>query len=401
VTAGPWLSKSEVNELYYRTVGGEILFETEASVGYHPSGAARLIAAHAASQGRRQARILEIGANNCSFARAVLYELRRLEPLLERIDYLAVDLSRTALEAAAAWEEAQGVNRRVLWPGGVRSAGAGGRPEKPEMVALVTVEGEQTVNLGFVHADANQFAQANTQRFDVAILNELLDDMPCRAFFADQGGRRFEIVPQARAEGERWTVRIEAEPTADARLATLQPRTVTARSAEWTTLVTGTAGALAPGGMLLLHDYGFADGFVPLDDYDRPPPSMPPFASVEYPPGVEDGFPRSFFRVFGNEAKRVVQVTNDVSFAELGAALEGSGSVLVLPHGNQIVNSGGTLERGQGVFLSEFCALGPGEDLPAILQALRARQEAVRADYQRDWMGGRATVFLDLVYLRS
>jgi hypothetical protein len=138
-------------------------------------------------------RILEIGASSCLFARALLGELRLLGatawPELVRLDYLAVDLSRSALERAVAWEEAQGTHRRVLWPGGARPSGPArpGRPEKPAMVALVTIEGEE-VNVGYVHADANQFVEANTLPFDFVILNELLDDMPCRAFYADGGG---------------------------------------------------------------------------------------------------------------------------------------------------------------------------------------------------------------------
>src|SRR5262249_46002646 len=97
-----WLGKSEVNARYYATVAGDIAFETEASLGYHPGAVARLILAHAASLGKQGVRILEIGASSCLFARALLAELRMLGatewPELWRIDYLAVDLSRSALE---------------------------------------------------------------------------------------------------------------------------------------------------------------------------------------------------------------------------------------------------------------------------------------------------------------
>ena len=43
--AGEWLTKTEVNHLYYDTVAGDIVFQTEASVGHHPAAAARLVAA--------------------------------------------------------------------------------------------------------------------------------------------------------------------------------------------------------------------------------------------------------------------------------------------------------------------------------------------------------------------
>src|SRR4051812_6077538 len=106
---GEWLTKSEVNHLYYDTVAGDIVFQTEASVGHHPAGVARLISARARSLGKRHVRVLEIGANDAEFARAVLLELRTLrearETSLERIDYVAVELARGSLERAAAREE--------------------------------------------------------------------------------------------------------------------------------------------------------------------------------------------------------------------------------------------------------------------------------------------------------
>ena len=132
----------------------------------------------------------------------------------------------------------------MLWPGGVRAPGRSGRPEKPDLVALVTIEGEE-VNLGYVHADANQFIRANTQAFDFVILNELLDDVACRAYYADVEGRPFEIVPLAREDGGRWTVRIDAAATGDLEL---PPESVTTTSAEGVELVTGAAARSARAG---------------------------------------------------------------------------------------------------------------------------------------------------------
>src|SRR5206468_60840 len=73
-----WLDKTEVNARYYALVAGDIAFETEASLGYHPGTVARLLLAHAASVGKENVRILEIGASSCLFARALLGELRLL-----------------------------------------------------------------------------------------------------------------------------------------------------------------------------------------------------------------------------------------------------------------------------------------------------------------------------------
>jgi hypothetical protein len=399
-----WLTKTEVNARYYATVAGDIAFETEASLGYHPGTVARLVLAHAASLGKESVRILEIGASSCLFARALLGELRMLGagewPELRRIDYLAVDLSRSALERAVLWEEAQGTPRRILWPGGVRPGGpqAPGRPEKPAMVALVTIEGEE-VNVGYVHADANQFVETNNQPFDFVILNELLDDMACRVFHADGSGPPLELVPRARDGGERWTVRIDARDAEDAPRE-MRSRTVTARSSECVALVEGIAHSLEAGGMLIVHDYGFADDANSVADYEQGPPSKPPFVDIEYPSRGDDSFPRGFFRIFGNERERSIQITNDVNFAEPAATLAATGDVLVLPHGNQLVTSGAQLERGQGVFLTEFGLLEPRDDLPTLLARLRDGQAEARERYAREHVNGHRSLFLDLVYVK-
>lgn len=385
-----WLSKSEVNALYYDTVAGDIVFQTEASVGHHPAAAARLVAARARALRLRSARILELGANDARFARALLRELRVLheagETELERVDYVAVELAHDALERAARHEEELWVGRNVLRPT-VRGS---------SLVALVVVEGGLAANLGLVHSEAVQFVRENTRQFDVAFLNELLDDMPYRVYFADDDGRRFEAVPLSRDDNERWTVRVEAHETPTE----LPPRTVTAHSPECVELVAGVASALAPGGLLLVHDYGFAEPFVPLETYDRPLPSLPGFADIEYPDG-DGGFPRSFFRVFGNDARRVVQVTNDVNFAELATALEPSGRVTVVPHGSQILNAGREQAKGQGSFLSEFRELEPGDDVDEVLARLHREQAQLRADYAREYFGGHPSLFLDLMYVRE
>ncbi len=391
---GEWLTKGEVNARYYDTVAGEIVFATEASLGWHPQALARLIAARARSAGLRRIRILELGANNCEFARAAITELRRLtdeeEAELDRIDYVAVEFARGSLEAVADWEEATGVYL-------VRRPAA----EGTALVALVASGGAPAVNLGLVHSEANRFVSGNSEPFDFVILNELLDDMPYRAYFADEAGRRFEAYPLCREEGERWTVRITAEEVAAEELAEMPPGTMTACSREGVELMTGLAGLLASGGMLFVHDYGFAEPYTDLGKYEAEPRMVPPFASLEYDDAGRQEFPRSFFRVFGNEAKHVVQVTNDVNFAELAAALAPAGTAITIPHGNQIAIAGAAFAKGQGVFLAEFGLLEPADDVGSLLERLGRDQAELRDDYVRDWMKGRSSVFLDLIFVRD
>jgi hypothetical protein len=408
MTDGAWLTKSEVNSLYYNTVGGEIVFVTEARAGLHPGAVANLVSHHAATLGKRKIRVLEIGANDCAFARALLYRLRRLVDAgasgLERIDYLAVEYARASLEAATDSAQRGGIEYRVRL--GPPAPPLEGPPPEAALVALLTDAGPPAVNLGLIHADANQFVRATGERFDFVILNELLDDLPCRAFYADAKGRRFEAVAHARPDNGGWRVRVRPqelrpEVLADLELSGLPPGSVTARSEEWVELVCGIAELLVPGGMLLVHDYGFADPFMRLEHYGELQPSLPAYVAMEFPRGSEIGFPRSFFRVFGNDRQQVVQVTNDVNFAELAAALEGRGAVTTIAHGSMILNQGGTLKKGDGVFLSEFGLLEPGDDLPALLAHLNANQVELRANFVREHMAGRGSVFMDLVFVRD
>jgi SAM-dependent methyltransferase len=399
-----WLTKSEVNAFYYNAVGGAIAFVTEAQASFHSAAAARLIACHARTLGKREIRILELGANNGAFAGALLGRLRSLPggggSDLTRVDYLAVEYARAALEAAAERESGTGKSR-VRWAER-RVEGGSLEPAQPTLVALVTSPGRPASHLGLVHAEANQFVRSTDERFDVAILNELLDDMPGRAFYADTAGRRHELLAHAAYEQGLWHVRISARELEDGTGPEMPAASLTARSAESVELVTGIGRLLAPGGMLLVHDYGFSSDFPRLEPYEASPRSVPPCAVVDFPPGREAAFPRSFYRVFGNEDHRVVQITNDVNFAELAAALAPTGQVITLAHGNAIVNHPDFKEftRGEGVFLSEFGLLEPGDDLPAVLDGLEREQERLRAAYIRDHMAGNENVYSDLVYVK-
>ncbi len=265
---------------------------------------------------------------------------------------------------------------------------------------MITASDEVAINLGLVHAEANQFVRANSERFDFVILNELLDDMPWRAYFADGDGRPFEAVAACRAAGGRWTVRIGAVPLTGSEGVDLPPGMLAARSPACVELVGGIADLLVPGGMLLVHDYGFTEPFNAVETYEPLPPSLPSFAELVFPDGSEEGFPRGFFRVFGNDEKKVIQITNDVSFAELVDVLTPSGAVTTIPHGNSILTRGGTLQRGDGVFLSEFGLLEPGDDVAALLARLQADQGRIRQEFVDRYTGGRASVFLDLLYVK-
>lgn len=404
MTDGAWLTKSEVNSLYYNTVAGEIAFSTDARWGGHPLAVANLVVQQSAVLGKRQIRILEIGANDCIFAHALVSELRRLGAdgvsELDRVDYLAVEFARGSLEAAADWVQENGFGTQVRR--GPRVASSPGPPEKPAMVALITGAGAPSVNLGLVHAEALQFVRTTNERFDFVILNELLDDLPSRAFYADGSGRRFEALSESRGGSDgNWQVRIRPQAASATAAEELPAGRMTSHSPESVELVDGIAGLLVPGGALVIHDYGFAEPHVSLDNYSGLQPQMPWFVSLEFPPGSESGFPRGFYRVFGNEHRRVVQVTNDVNFAELAAVLEPRGAATILPHGSKILNAGGTLKRGDGVFLSELGMFEPGADLAELLAELHERQAEFRGRFVRDHMEGRESMFLDLVFLKD
>ena len=404
-----WLTKAEVNALYYGSVGGEIEFATEAQASLYAPAVASLVTLQARRLGRRRLRVLELGANTGLFARQFFRELRALAPLvgdgLERIDYVAVEYARRSLESAVAWEREHG-GGEVLLPRTPAAAGDA-LPEQPTMVALVRSPGLPETNLGLVHAEANQFVRSSRERFDVAILNELLDDLPGRAFYRGADGPPQELLVHARAEDDGWLVRVGERPLAPGEadalgLRAMPPRTVTGRSPEAVELVRGLAGALGEGGMLVVHDYGFAADPVRLATYEPPPRTVPDFARLAFPDHAGD-FPRSFYRVFGNERHRLLQVTNDVNFAEIAEALASSGTVVTLPHGNLIATAPGFADfrRGDGVFLSELGLLGPEDDLHRVFVRLERKQRAYRERYVSRYGAGREPVFSDLVLVKE
>jgi hypothetical protein len=387
------LTKSQVNERFYDTVGGEIVFETEAQGYLHPYAVAKLLAAHVRERGTRDLKLLELGANNCAFATSLLKLLTTMaihgELELERIDYFAVELARRSLEAFMSSEEAAGFQRV-----------APGAPGSP-LVGTLTRLGVPQINLHLVHSEAGAFVSGGSGRFDAVVLNELLDDLPSRTYYADADGTVHEFAAHAHEEEGGWRVEVAAEPAADVEL---PPSTLTASSSESLAIVRGAASLLGSGGMLLVHDYGFVERSTPVSWYEGLPRSVPEWVTLEFPPGSESGFPRSFFRIFGSDEAKVVQITTDVAFAELIEELRRSGTVITLPHGNALIRSRerqDDLRKGDGVFLSEFALLEPGDDLGALLARLEASQGELRRRFADEFLGGNASVFADLLYVKS
>jgi len=390
------LTKAEVNERFYNTVGGRIAFETEAQGYLHPYAVAKLAAGYARARGRRELKLLELGANNCAFALSLLKLLTSLtvhgEVELDRIDFFAVELARPSLESFLAEQEQAGEFQRV-------SPGAAGGPLVGSLVRL----GVPQVSLHLVHAEAGAFVSGGSGGYDLVVLNELLDDLPCRVFYAGADGRTRELHADASEEDGRWHVTLRAAEAADA--PELPPSTLTVTSPESLAVVRGAAALLAPGGLLLVHDYGIAERHAPLAQYEREPPPLPGFVTLELPPGAEEGgFPRAFYRLFASEEAGVVQITTDVNFAELAAELEPHGAVVTLPHGNALLKrrggSGDDLRRGDGIFLSELGLLERGDDLDALLARLGAEQAELRRRFAAEHLDGRSSVYADLLFVK-
>src|SRR5580765_6583144 len=119
------LSKEEVNRRFYSAVGGEIVFETEAQGFLHPLAVAKLLAAHARTAGKRTLRVVELGANNCTFALSLLKMLTALavgaDVDLDSVDYFAVDFARSSLGAFFT-SHADGQDFQTAIPGAAGAA---------------------------------------------------------------------------------------------------------------------------------------------------------------------------------------------------------------------------------------------------------------------------------------
>ena len=387
------LSKAEVNERFYNTVGGEIVFETEAQGFLHPLAVAKLFAAQARATGKRELKLLELGANNCAFAVSLLKLLTTLtvhgEVELDRIDYFAVEFARRPLEAFLSEQQTTGEFQRVT----------SGAPAGP-LVGSLTRLGVPELTLHLVHAEAGAFVSGGSGRFDAVVMNELLDDLPGRAFYSDSHGHAFELVAHAEPEDAGWRVTVAAEPAPDVGM---PPAALTVRSPASVAIARGSASLLASGGMLLVHDYGFRERYVALEHYEEMPRSLPDFVTLEFPPGSEWGFPRRFFRIFGNADANVVQITTDVGFAELIGELAPGGRVITLPHGNALLATRASredLRKGDGIFLSEFATLEPVDDLESLLARLDAEQDELWQRFADEFLGGNPSVFADLLYVK-
>src|SRR5579862_7320848 len=387
------LSKGEVNERYYNAVGGQIVFETEAQGVLHPYAVAKLLGAKARETGKAELKILELGANDCSFAISLLKLLTALaahgEIQLRKVEYFAVEYARPSLESVFA-SQAEVGDFQLAFPGS---------PDGP-LVGTLRRTGEPESTLYLVHSEAGAFVHGGSGRYDIVVINELFDDLPCRAFYADANGTRYELEADAEEKGERWEVKVSANETS---AIDLPPNTLTVTSTESLAIVRDVVSLLDSGGMLLVHDYGFAEHRVPLSYYELPPPTLPDFLDLEFPPGSERGFPRSFFRIFGNIFANVVQITTDVCFGELVDELAPHGRVILLPHGNALLASRDSPEdrrKGDGVFLSEFSLLEPGDELEPLLAQLERDQAEIRQRFADEFLEGRASIFSDLLFVK-
>lgn len=390
------LSKAEVNEQYYNAVGGQIVFGTEGKGVLHPFAVGKLLAAKARESHATELKILELGANDCAFAISLLKVLTTLtvhgEVELTKIDYFAVEFARPSLETVFMSQAEVDDFQRAI-------PGADGSP----LVGSLTRLGIPESTLYLVHAEAGAFVGGGSGRYDIVVVNELFDDLPCRVFYADADGRKLELEARAEEHGQRWTVAVSASETEAPEARDLPPSTLTVTSAESLAIVSGAAALLEPGGMLLIHDYGITERHVPLATYESLPRTQPDFVDLEFPPGSEHGFPRSFFRMFGNIFASAVQITTDVGFAELVDELAPFGRVIVIPHGNALLATRDSVDdrrKGDGIFLSEFGLLEPGEDLQELLARLDSTQRDLRRRFADEFLDGRASVFADLLFVK-
>ena len=269
------------------------------------------------------------------------------------------------------------------------------------MVALAVIKDELNVNLGLVHAEANQFVRANTEPFDFIILNELLDDMPCRAFFADAegGATRPSRSPAATTSTGRCGSR-RATPEAPRSTGSPPARSPRTRPTG-SSSSRGSPARCGPGGMLLVHDYGFAEPFTALDKYASPQAMLAVLRrrQLRRPGGRRlpaQLLPRLRER---GQARAPGHERRELRRARRGA--RGHRHRVLGPARKRQGEQRHARREGRGLFLSEFGLLEPDDDLPMLLARLQHDQACIRDDYAREYTGGRGNVFLDLVYVRA
>jgi hypothetical protein len=76
------------------------------------------------------------------------------------------------------------------------------------------------INLHLVHSEAGAFVSGGSGRFDAVVMNELLDDLPSRTYYATRTGIAYEFSALAEEEDGGWRVEVEALPAADVELPT-------------------------------------------------------------------------------------------------------------------------------------------------------------------------------------
>ncbi|MDE1851347.1 MAG: SAM-dependent methyltransferase [Candidatus Micrarchaeota archaeon] len=386
------ISKREINRLFYAAERRELPFATQAGFEPYQEGVVRIIRDIARQQGSERLRIMELGANDCSFAMDIMGRLAN-DGIRTGVDYLAVDFSASALD--------KGYARYSQMPG-----------KGFEMVRNVEVpdsakpNGKQDNVIYLVQRDAAGFKDAWASGLDVVIMNELLDDLSYDVYFTDKDGRAYRLECSVSRPQLRWQVNIDAERVDRKELPVqMPPRSVTATSAEAMGIIENAAALLRKGGVMLVHDYGFADRYDSVDTYGTPNVSYK-ITQVNFPKHPQLSMPYDFFRVYEDVAEfafepasNMIQVTSPVNFGEIEARLEKEGKVLILPHGRIILHKmqrGESLAKGDDVFMSEFGLMEQDETVAGIMDSLKPRQQEI-IDYHGKLY---SPDFYDLVFLK-
>ena len=239
-----------------------------------------------------------------------------------------------------------------------------------------SIEGELTVNLGLVHAEANQFVE----REHAAVRLRDPQRAPRRhalpRLLRRRRGQAARGRPARRASGdERWTVRVEAR---DRRTAPRSPGSRPARSPRTRAecgraRLAGSRRARARAGCCSCTTTALPSRSSALDTYDEPAAVAARRSSMSATTtSAGDASRAASSASSGTRRERVVQMTNDVNFAELAAALERDRRVLVAPAREPAPERGAVARARAGLFLTEFGLLGPATTSPRCSRGSRA-----------------------------
>lgn len=386
------ISKREINRLFYAAERSGLPFMTQARFEPYQEGVVRIIKDIARKRDGQRLRIMELGANDCSFAMDIVGRLAK-KGVKAGVDYVAVDFSASALDRGYA-RYAQMPDKSFGMVRGVEAPPSNGSQDRYKNV------------IHLVQRDAVGFNDAWASGLDMVIMNELLDDLSYDVYFTDKYGRAYRLECSVSRPHIRWQVDIDAEQIDRKDLPVkMPPRSVTATSAEAIGIIDNASGLLRNGGVMLIHDYGFAGRYDTVDTYGTPNTSYK-ITKVNFSQYPQWSMPYDFFRVYEDieeytfgAASNMIQVTNPVNLGEIEARLEDKGKVLILPHGKIILHKmqkGESLEKGDDVFMSEFGMMEPHETVADIIDSLKPRQQEIIEYHGKLY----SPDFCDLVFLK-